>query len=282
VPISRPPAVGLSGRYIEIPMFTLSFSEFLQFREKSYTALNTDDEFSLFLKYGGFPGIHALEFEDKTVFQYLDSLYNTILIKDVIRRHKIRDVGVLENVARFIFDNCGNVTTAKRIPDYLKNKKMRISTDTVLNYLSYLRSAFLIHKTGHYDLKGLRHLEFNDKYYLGDIGLRHSILGYKNRDISGLLENIVFLELLRRGYRIFIGRLNGREIDFVAEKSDERIYIQVCYLLADSSTIEREFVPLEKIEDNYPKMVLSMDKIYIPDRKGIIRQNLIKFLLSEK
>ena len=270
----------LSGRYVEFPIYPLSFQEFLLFRTKLNIVLNQEDEFALYLKYGGLPGIHALEMQDETVFQYLNAIFSTILLKDVVSRNRIRDVGLLEKIVRFVFDNCGNVTTAKGIADYLKNQKTDVSTDTILNYLSNLQSAYLIQKTPHFDLKGKKHLDFNDKYYLGDIGLRHSILGYRDRDISGLLENVVYLELLRRGYHIFIGKQNGREIDFVAEKTNERIYLQVCYLLADQSTIEREFVPLEKIADNYPKFVLSMDKIGISERNGIFRKNLIEFLLE--
>ncbi|MFA4839240.1 MAG: ATP-binding protein [Candidatus Neomarinimicrobiota bacterium] len=270
----------LSGRYVEFPIYPLSFQEFLLFRTKLNIVLNQEDEFALYLKYGGLPGIHALEMQDETVFQYLNAIFSTILLKDVVSRNRIRDVGLLEKIVRFVFDNCGNVTTAKGIADYLKNQKTDVSTDTILNYLSNLQSAYLIQKTPHFDLKGKKHLDFNDKYYLGDIGLRHSILGYRDRDISGLLENVVYLELLRRGYHVFIGKQNGREIDFVAEKTNERIYLQVCYLLADQSTIEREFVPLEKIADNYPKFVLSMDKIGISERNGIFRKNLIEFLLE--
>lgn len=270
----------LSGRYIECTIYPLSFKEFLLFRKKTNLDTELENEFSMYLKYGGLPGIHVLEMKEEIVYQYLNAIFNTILFKDVVSRNKIRDVGLLEKIVKFVFDNCGNITTAKGIVDYLKNQQIKVSTDTIISYLNYLQSAYLIKKTPHYDLKGKKQLDFNDKYYLGDIGLRHSLLGYKDRDISGLLENVVYLELLQRGYHVFIGKQNGREIDFVAEKTNERIYLQVCYLLADQSTIEREFTPLEKIADNYPKYVLSMDKLGLSERNGIYRKNLIEFLLE--
>ncbi len=268
----------LTGRYVLIPMFTLSFAEFLQFRKKDES--KKDEEFELYLKYGGFPGIHNLVFEDEVVFQYLDSIYNTILLKDVVARHSIRDIYLLEKIAAFCFDNCGNITTSKKIADFFKSQHVKISPDTVQNYITYLKDSFIFHKSGRYDIKGKKHLEVSEKYYAGDIGLRHSVIGYKKTDISGLLENIVYMELLRRGYSVSTGKFDDLEVDFIAEKSGSRIYFQVTYLLASKETEEREFKPLEKINDNYPKIVLSMDKIWGDERNGMLRKNIVDFLLD--
>jgi predicted AAA+ superfamily ATPase len=272
----------LSGRYILLSIYPLSFKEYLDFRNKKNNHINQEDEFSGFLKYGGLPGIHELEYTEEVIFQYLNSIFNTILLKDVVSRHKIRNVTLLENITRFIFDNCGSIITSKRISDYLKSQKVKISVETVLNYLKYLQDAFFLYKVNRFDIKGKRYLEIYEKYYMGDIGLRHGFLGYRKDDVSGLLENIVYLELLNRGYKVTIGKLAEKEVDFIAEKAGQKIYFQVCYLLTSIEVEKREFSPLERIDDNYPKIVLSMDKDWGDERKGILRKNIVEFLLEEK
>ncbi len=217
-------------------------------------------------------------FIDEPVFQYLSGLFNTIFLRDIIARHTIRDVATIELIARFLFDNCGNITTAKRISDYMKSQRLNISSTTVQNYLSYFAQGYLVHRVRRFELKGLKHLEFYDKYFMGDVGLRHGFIGYREKDISGLLENIVYLELRQRGFEVSIGRIGGREIDFVAQKQKQVVYLQVAYLLADGATIEREFGALERIDDNYPKIVLSLDRHFPDERKGIRWENLIEFL----
>ena len=269
----------LTGRYVEIPMFPLSFKEFLLFRE-SKNKKNVEKEFELFLKFGGLPGIHYLELVDEVVFQYIKSIYSTILLKDIVSRHSIRDVFLLEKIAAFIFDNCGSITSSKKIADYLKSQRLKTGVDTVQNYIGYLNDAHLFSKSGRFDLKGKRHLELFEKYYSGDQGIRHSVLGYKKNDIAGILENVVYLELLRRGYTVSTGKYDDLEIDFVAEKNSVIKYIQVTYLLSSKETEDREFRPLEKIQDNYPKMVLSMDTVWGDNRNGIERKNIIDFLLE--
>jgi predicted AAA+ superfamily ATPase len=270
-------ATYISGRYIEFKMYTLTFSEFLKFRNVSEPE-KTESEFALFMKYGGFPGIHRMEYDDEVIEQYISSIYNTILLKDVVARNGVRDIALLERIAQFTADNCGNITSSKKIADFLKSQKMKGSVDTVQSYLNMLTSAFLFHKVNRFDIKGKRLLEIHEKYYTGDIGLKHSLLGFKMNDISGHLENIVYLELLARGYKVNIGKINELEIDFIATKSDQQIYIQVAYLLADNKTIAREFGALEKITDNYPKIVLSLDKFLDDNRNGIKWYNLIDFL----
>jgi predicted AAA+ superfamily ATPase len=271
----------LSGRYVSFPIYPLCFQEFLQFRNTTPQKADLNKEFSLFLQYGGLPGIHFLDFKEEVIYHYLNSIFNTILLKDVVTRHRIRDVSQLKNITRFVFDNCGQIVSSKRISDYLKSQKIRITVDTVQNYLHYLQNAFLISKTSRYDLKGKRHLEFYEKYYMGEIGMRHGFIGYRKDDISGLLENIVYLELLKRGYNVSIGKLEDKEIDFIAEKEKSRLYFQVAYLLASPETEIREFSPLERINDNYTKIVLSMDKDWGEERRGILRKNIIQFLLED-
>jgi uncharacterized protein len=274
-------ATYISGRYVEFKIYTLTFSEFLKFRNMSDTD-NIENEFALFMKYGGFPGIHRMEYDDEVIEQYISSIYNTILLKDVVARNGLRDIYLLERIAQFAADNCGNITSSKKIADFLKSQKIKGSVDTVQSYLGMLTAAFIFHKVNRFDIKGKRLLEIHEKYYTGDVGLKHNLLGYKMNDISGHLENIVFLELLSRGYKINIGKYCEQEIDFIISKNDQLMYIQVAYLLADNKTIEREFGALEKINDNYPKIVLSLDKFLDKNRNGIKWYNLIDFLRDEQ
>ncbi|MBT4087467.1 MAG: ATP-binding protein [Deltaproteobacteria bacterium] len=269
----------ISGRYIEFPLYTLGFNEFLQFRDDQRGIV--EEDFRNYLRFGGLPALHHFDFNEEVVYQYINALYSTILLKDVIKRNNIRNISLLENITKFIFDNIGNIFSAKKVSDYLKSQRIRVRPETVQNYVSYLLSSYAIYKVPRYDIKGKRLLEIHEKYYLGDIGFRNALLGYKDQDISGILENIVFLELKRRGYQIAIGKLGDLEIDFIAEKQNEKVYIQVAYLLAQPETIEREFSVLKKIKDNYPKFVLSLDTVIGEDVDGIRRMNLIEFLISE-
>ena len=270
----------LTGRYIEIKINTLVFSEFLKFRNK--TVSEKEDEFSLFMKYGGFPGVHQMELNDEVIYQYLSSIYSTILLKDFVARNQVRDVALLERIARYIADNCGNITTAKGISKYIKSQHLNCSVDTVQNYILWLSDAFITYKVPRYDIKGKRLLELYEKYFLADTGFIFGILGNRTGDISGKLENIVYLELLSRGYSVSIGKLYDKEVDFIAIKNDQKIYVQVAYLLYDEKVIEREFGVMASIKDNYTKMVLSLDKYFGGERDGIKWYNLIDFLLSDE
>ena len=268
----------LSGRYIEFPIYALGLNEFIDFMgKKSSDAL---DLFPSYLKFGGFPALSHFDFDQEVTYQYINSLYNTILLKDVVKRHKVRNIVLLESITKYAFDNIGNIFSAKKLSDYLKSQRMAIGVETVQNYLAYICSTFTLYKVQRYDIKGKRLLELHEKYFLGDIGLRHALLGYREGDISGVLENIIFLELKRRGYEVFIGKLGQTEIDFIATNSKGKIYIQVCYLLASPETIQREFKPLLDIRDNYPKYVVSMDSIFGDDFEGIKRLNIVDFLLT--
>lgn len=268
----------ISGRYIEINIYTLSFKEFLKFRKANKG--NLTDEFSLYLRFGGFPVIHNFDLNEEITYQYISSIYNTIILKDVIARHNIRNVRLFQDIVKFAFDNLGQIFSSNSINRYLKNQKKNVGIDTVQNYLGFLESSFLLHKVQRYDLKGKKILELYEKYYLGDISLKNALLGYNDDSISGLLENIVFLKLKQDNFNVYIGKFDDLEVDFIAEKQGKRIYIQVTYLLQSEQTIAREYGVLEKIKDNYPKYILSMDNLPASDKNGIVRMNIIDFLLK--
>jgi uncharacterized protein len=270
-------ATFISGRYIEFQIYPLSFMEFLEFRREN----KSDDikkEFQLYMKYGSLPGIHNLEFDDTLIYQFVRSIYTTVLLKDIIARYEIRNFQLLENIVKFAFVNIGNSFSAKSISDYLKSQKLSPGVDTVQNYLGFLCSTYMLNKVSRYDLKGKRVLEINDKYFLSDVGIRHSVLGFRESDISGILENIVYIELRRRGYEVYVGKYDAYEIDFIATKENEKKYFQVCTSLSSKETVEREFRSLIKINDNYPKYVLSLDEYWGNDYQGINRLNLLEFL----
>ena len=274
-------ATKLTGRYIEFPIWPLSFKEFLQFRGIKTPLKDYTEEFKLYLQFGGLPGIHSfkLDEEPEATASYLNSILNTILLKDIVRRYKIRDVTHLERITTFLLDNCGNIISAKSIADYFRSQRIKLSVDTVQSYLEYLCHARLAHRVKRFDIKGKRLLEFYDKFYLGDLGLRSAIPGINTGDWHGILENVVYLELLRRGYQVSIGGIDGLEIDFIAQKAQKRLYIQVAYLLDSKKAIQREFGNLQKINDNFPKLVLSMDTLN-HGHEGIEHQNMIQFLLE--
>ena len=267
----------LSGRYIEVPIYPLSFREYSLFSDHEPST----QLFKEFLRYGGFPGIHHSEITDDVVFQYISSIFDTIVLKDVVKRNNIRNVALLEKIIYFLVDNMSSIFSAKSVADFLKKEHRSPGIETVYNYIQNLEAAYVIYRVPRYDLKGKRFLEVHEKYYLGEIGIRHALLGYTEESINVLLENIIFLELKRRGYSVYIGKLQDREIDFISEKEGKRIYIQVCYLLASDKTVEREFSVLLDIPDNYPKYVMSMDDMWADDYKGIKRLNIIDFLRSE-
>ena len=265
----------LSGRYVELPVYPLTFKEFLKFRGDN---LNIDEEFNNYLKYGGLPGIHQLIFEEEIIFNYLNSILNTILYKDILIKYKIRDAALFDKVITYLFDNIGNITTAKKIADFFKSQNIKVSVDTILNYFRYIESTFIIDRIPRFDIKGKKLLEFYDKIFLNDIGLRNGLIGYKEKDINQILENIVYHHLKAMGYKVYIGKLNGFEIDFVVQKQNETKYIQVAYLLTDEKTVKREFGNLEKIKDNYEKIVISLDKFFPQEIRGIKHIYLIDFL----
>ena len=275
-------ATYIAGRYVEIKIYPLSFQEYIDFvsENNKENSLSLDEYFSQYMNFGGLPGIHIFNYNKEEIYQYLVDVYNSILLRDVIARNNIRDIELLERVVLYIMDNIGNIFSTKSISDFLKNQGRKLSVETIYNYLKALENAFIISKVQRYDIKGKNILETQEKYYLSDLGFRHAKLGYQSNDISGYLENIVFLELLRRKYKVNIGKQDNKEIDFVANLRDENLYLQVTYLLASPETIEREFSPLKSIKDNYPKMVLSMDNLPESNIEGIKRKRIIDFLLE--
>lgn len=272
----------LAGRYVEIRVYPLDFEEYLDFAAENAdeAKLSKQEHFANFLRFGGLPGIHQMKWEESRVMQYLHDIYNSVLLKDVIARNKIRDTALLESIVLYLMDNVGNTFSAKTISDFLKSQGRKLSTETVYNYLRALEGAFLIHKVVRFDIKGKRILETQEKYYHADLGLRHAVMGYRDDDIAGILENTVYLELLRRGFSVNIGKQDVAEVDFVATRADERVYIQVCYVLTPENT-EREFSPLEAISDNYEKLVLSTDTLLRINRGGIRQKNIVDFLLDK-
>jgi predicted AAA+ superfamily ATPase len=272
----------LAGRFVSIPVYPLSFNEYLLFTKTfgEDQGKDTNRQFLDYLRFGGLPGIHEMNVNSESVYPYLMDIFNSVLLKDVIVRHRIRDTELLERIVQFVMDNMGNIFSAKSISDFLKNQGRKLSAETVYNYLDALAEAYLIRKVNRYDIKGKRQLETLEKYSLEDHGLKHAVFGYREADISGLLENVVYMELKRRGFQVYIGQLRQKEIDFVATRREKKYYIQVCYLLADQAVVEREFSPLREIRDNYPKLVLSMDLLWDYNQEGIQRKHIVDWLLS--
>jgi len=267
-------ATYLSGRYIEIPVYSLSYKEFLKF----HNLKNTKNSLTKYIKFGGLPYIINLELKDDIVYDYLANIYNTIILKDVVARYNIRDIDFLQRLIEYISNNLGSYISSKKITDYLKSQKVSLSVNTVMNYLQYLQNAFFIDKVRRYDITGKRFFEINEKYYFRDLGLKHSVVPYKPNDIGKILENLIYNQLIFNGYTVYIGKLNELEIDFVAIRGSEKIYIQSTYLLHDEKTIEREFGNLLKIKDNYPKLLISADDFAISNYEGIKHINILNFL----
>ena len=270
-------ATYLSGRYVETKIYGLSYKEFLTFHK-----LGADQgSFLKYIMYGGLPYLSNLELKDEVVYGYLKGIYNTIILKDVVERHKIRNIVFLENLVEYLADNIGSLVSAKKISDFLKSQKINISPNIVLDYLSFLVGAFFIFKVPRADIRGKKIFEINEKYYFEDLGLRHAITSYKHADINKILENLVFLHLQILGYKTTVGQLKDGEIDFVCEKQGEKIYIQVAYLITKENK-DREFGNLLNVKDNYPKIVVSADEmIGKKGYKGIEHINIQDFLLRD-
>lgn len=277
-------ATYLSGRYVLIKIYTLSFFEFIQFK-KTYNATKLDPniytEFENYLKLGGFPSIHAGNFTQEQTYKVVFDIYSSVILRDVVQRFKIRDIELLERVIKFVFENIGNIFSAKKVSDYFKSQNRRLDLNTVYNYLNALESSYIIHRIQRYNIKGKEVLKTNEKYFVNDQSLIFALTGYKEQLISGLLENIVMLELKRRNYRVYVGKLNDLEIDFIAEKASEKMYIQVSYKMTERATLEREYKPLLKIKDNYPKYIITMGNTWNDTIEGIKHIHIADFLLNK-
>ena len=277
-------ATYLTGRYVEINVNTLSFGEYLDFREQvnHIEDINTREELKRFIRLGGFPAVHTGNYDIESAYKIVSDIYSSALLRDTIQRYKIRNIELLERIVKFVFDNVGNTFSANNIAKYFKSQQRNVDINTIYNYLNALEASFIIQKVSRYDIAGKNILKTNEKFYLADQSLKYATMGYKDRAISGILENIVYLELKSRGYDIFIGKLGDTEVDFIAEKQNKKVYIQVSYVLVDESTIEREFRPLLKIKDHYPKYVVTMDDFFEDNIDGVKHVNLADFLLMKK
>ncbi len=267
----------LSGRYVEFQIYGLSFNEFMQFHQLP----KTEETLMKYIKFGGLPYLIHLELEESIVFEYLKNIHNSIVLRDVVARYQIRNVFLLENLLLFLADNLANLLSAKRISDFLKSQRIDVLPKIILNYLHYLCNAFYIYKVPRMNISGRKIFEINDKYYFEDLGLRHTLRKFVGKDINKVLENLVFKHLLNCQFTVYVGQLGENEIDFVAERKDTCLYVQVAYVLTDPQTHEREFGNLLKITDNFPKYVVSMDKFAGETYKGIHHQHIIEFLSNE-
>lgn len=272
----------LAGRYISFHIMPLSFNEYLLFhgiasgdREKLH------EEFQKYLRMGGFPAIHTVDYNYEAIYRLVYDIYSSVILRDTVQRHGIRNVELLERVVRFVFDNIGNRLNAKNIADYFKSQQRRVDINTVYNYLDALQGAFIIQRVPRYDIKGKELLQTNEKYFVSDLSLVYAVMGYKDRMIAGALENIVYWEMKRRGYDTFIGKQDNREVDFVGIRRDEKIYVQVTYRMESEATVEREFAPLLAIGDHYPKFVVSMDEVWQDNIEGVRHRHIADFLTDE-
>lgn len=272
----------LTGRYITFHIYTLSFEEYLMFK-KSYTTLkDLKQEFSQYVRLGGFPATHLQDYSQDEVYTIVKDIYNSTIFSDIVRRNQVKKIDQLERVVKYTFNNIGNTFSAKSISNYFKSEQRKIDNETVYSYLEKLQKAYVLHKCSRYDLQGKDILKTQEKFYLADVSLRYSVLGYTVDSIAASLENIVYLELKRRGYDVYIGKIKDKEIDFVATKQNEKIYVQVTQEIKSEKTQKREYEQLLEIRDNYPKYVVMADNFAGGNYEGIKTMNIVDFLLSKE
>lgn len=272
----------LTGRYITFHIYTLSFEEYLMFK-KSYTTLkDLKQEFSQYVRLGGFPATHLQDYSQDEVYTIVKDIYNSTIFSDIVRRNPVKKIDQLERVVKYTFNNIGNTFSAKSISNYFKSEQRKIDNETVYSYLEKLQKAYILHKCSRYDLQGKDILKTQEKFYLADVSLRYSVLGYTVDSVAASLENIVYLELKRRGYDVYIGKIKDKEIDFVATKQNEKIYVQVTQEIKSEKTQKREYEQLLEIRDNYPKYVVMADNFAGGNYEGIKTMNIVDFLLSKE
>lgn len=272
----------LTGRYVTFRIYTLSFKEYLDFKSK-YTALdNPKTELAGYIRLGGFPATHLQGYTQDEVYTIVRDIYNSTIFSDIVRRNQIRKIDQLERVVKYTFQNVGNTFSAKSISDYLKSEHRKLENETVYGYLEKLEKAYLLHRCSRYDLRGKELLKTQEKFYLADVSLKYSVLGYTEDSVAASLENVVYLELCRRGYTVHIGKVDDGEIDFVAIRQNDRIYVQVSQEIRKEKTEKREYERLLQIKDNYPKYVLRTDAFAGGNYQGIKTMHIADFLLSDE
>lgn len=277
--LSRELSTFLTGRFINIEVFPLNFKEYLDFKQSLDLKIENDSaEFSNFLQSGGFPILHANNFSLEQGDDVVTDIYNSIIFRDIIERHGVRNSELLERTVKFIFDNIGNTFSAKSVSDYLKNEKRKLNPETIYEYLNWLEEAFVIRRINRYDLRGKEILKTNEKYFLGDISLLYAINGRQDSYISGILENIILNELLSQGWKVTVGKNMTQEIDFVATKKQQKIYLQIAKTIEDKQTMTREINAFQGINDNYPKFILCLDSVFGDNLDGIEVWQIAKWL----
>ena len=274
-------ATYLGGRYVEFAIYPFSFAEFLTLYRQTMPDESVQKCFQQYLLYGGMPYLANLHYAEEPSKQYLTDLFNSVQLKDVVRRNKVRDVDLLERIIAYLTANVGMTFSASSLVKFFKSEHRTVAAETIMNYLKYCCDAYLFYQVKRQDLQGKQILATNEKYYIADHGIREAVYGGNLRDINQILENIVYMELLRRGYTVTVGKSGSKEVDFVCDKHGERLYVQVTYLLASEETVAREFGVYEDIRDNFPKYVLSLDE-FDRSRNGIKHRNIRDFLLAEK
>lgn len=271
----------LSGRYIEIKMLPLSFKEFLDFSNFS-NDITIEEKFNEYMKYGGMPGIITLKNDNNLYENAIKGIYNTVFMKDVVERNKLLDATLLEKILKFLMSNIGSLISSKKVADCLTSQGTKVTHNTIINYLTMLENAYIIYKVPRYDIKGKELLKTLEKYYIVDTGIRNTILGFRNSDYGHVLENIIYFELIRRGYDVNVGKTDSLEVDFIASNSNEKKYYQIALTILDENIKERELTSLRSINDNFEKIVITMDKVFNKSfEDGIKVKNIMDFLLEE-
>ncbi len=273
-------ATYLTGRYVSFRIFTLSFDEYLMFKSKFATVGEPKAELANYVRLGGFPATHLQAYSQDEIYTIVRDIYNSTIFSDIVRRNQIRKIDQLERVVKYTFSNVGNTFSAKSIADYLKSERRSLDNETVYSYLDKLEKAYLLHRCSRYDLQGKEILKTQEKFYLADVALRYSVLGYNADSVASSLENIVYLELCRRGYTVHVGKTSDGEIDFAAVRQNEKIYVQVTQEINSEKTEKREYNRLLEIPDNYPKFVLTTDEFAGGNYEGIKTMHIADFLLS--
>ena len=273
-------SIYLAGRYIEFVVYPFSFKEFFEIIQEKNQEIKVKEAFQKYVKFGGMPFLHNLDYNFEASMQYLQDLYASIILKDITQRNNIRDTDLLERIINYIIINIGNTFSANSISKFFKSENRKVATETILNYIKACEEAFLVYRVARNDLLGKKILNVNEKCYIADHGIREATMENNQKDINQVLENVVYFEMLRRGYSVKIGKVDNLEVDFVCTKNNETVYVQVSYLLSSEDIKEREFSVLENIKDNYPKYVLSMDEFDM-SRNGIKHMNLIEFLTKD-